>query len=196
MAGTAVIYAAKSTKDERGSIPTQLADCRAAAETEGLQIAGEYSDENASAYKGNRGSGLSDAKDHAIRVSAELWVQHPDRLARGDGITADHLAEVWFALRRHRVRLRSVQDDSNLEDAIRVVLSGERNHEDSKRKSEAIQRGLKRRKDRAQPVRRSAARISQPSPTSTLTARHAPAGSRMTPALRCTNGSSPTTSEA
>jgi hypothetical protein len=153
MAAPAVCYAAKSTADERGSIPTQLADCRAAAEAEGRQVVGQYSDEAASAFRGNRGSGLTAAKDAAIASGAELWVQHSDRLARGDGITADHLAEVWFALRRHGVRLRSVQDDSNLDDAIRVVLIGERNHEDSKRKSAAVRSGLKRRRDeRGEPV--------------------------------------------
>jgi DNA invertase Pin-like site-specific DNA recombinase len=152
MSSAAVLYAAKSTADERGSIPTQLADCRAAAKTEGREIVAEHSDEAASAYKGNRGSGLTAAKDTAIAAGAELWVQHSDRLARGDGITADHLAEVWFALRRHGVRIRSVQDDSNLEDAIRVVLIGERNHEDSKRKSAATRAGLKRRADRGKPV--------------------------------------------
>src|SRR5690349_740291 len=122
-----VIYGAKSTKDPHASIPTQLSDCRAAVEHAGERyLVAEFSDEAASAFRGNRGSGLTVAKDAAIRAArehgtAELWVQHSDRLARGDGITADHLAEVWFALRRHGVRLRSVQDDSNLEDAIRVV---------------------------------------------------------------------------
>jgi DNA invertase Pin-like site-specific DNA recombinase len=144
----AIIYAAKSTADERGSIPTQLADCRAAAEAEGREIVAEFKDEKASAYKGNRGTGLTAAKDAAIKHGAELWVQHSDRLARGDGITADHLAEIWFALRRHGVRIRSVQDDSNLEDAIRVVLIGERNHEDSKRKSAATKAGKRRRFER------------------------------------------------
>lgn len=148
----AVVYAAKSTEDTHGSIGTQLADCRSAAEREGRTVVAEHSDEAASAYKGNRGSGLTAAKDAAIATGAELWVQHSDRLARGDGITADHLAEIWFALRRHGVRLRSVQDDANLEDAIRVVLIGERNHEDSKRKSAATRAGLQRRKDRGQAV--------------------------------------------
>jgi DNA invertase Pin-like site-specific DNA recombinase len=148
----AVLYAAKSTEDTRGSIATQLADCRAAAEAEGRTVLEQFSDEAASGYRRSRGAGLTAAKDAATRERAELWVQHSDRLARGDGITADHLAEVWFALRRAGVRLRSVQDDSNLEDAIRVVLIGERNHEDSKRKSAATRGGLRRRKDRGQPV--------------------------------------------
>jgi DNA invertase Pin-like site-specific DNA recombinase len=141
----AVIYAAKSTSDPKGSIPTQLADCRSAAEAEGRKVVAEHRDEAASAFKGNRGAGLTAAKNDAVRLGAELWVQHSDRLARGDGITADHLAEIWFALRRHGVRLRSVEDDSNLEDAIRVVLIGERNHEDSKRKGAAVAAGQRRR---------------------------------------------------
>jgi hypothetical protein len=41
-----------------------------------------------------------------------LWVQHSDRLARGDGLAADHLAEVFFEMRRAGVSLRSVQDDA------------------------------------------------------------------------------------
>lgn len=112
---------------------------------EGLEVVGEFSDEAASAFTGNRGEGLPRAKEAAIAHGAELWVQHSDRLARGDGISADHLAEVWFALRRAGVRIRSVQDDHNLEDALRVVLIGERNNEDSKRKATAVKGGLRRR---------------------------------------------------
>ena len=148
----AVSYAAKSSPDPRASIPAQLADCRAAAEAEGRTVVREFSDEAASAYHGNRGAGLTAAKEAAVQAGAELWVQHSDRLARGDGITADHLAEVWFALRRAGVRLRSVQDDHNLEDAIRVVLIGERNHEDSDRKSAATRDGLRRRAERGAAV--------------------------------------------
>ena len=147
-----VIFGAKSTDDPHGSIPAQIADCRDAIEREGgrVLIADPFDDEAASAFKGNRGEGLTQAKEAAIAAArrygtAELWVQHTDRIARGDGITADHFAEVWFALRKHRVRLRSVQDDHNTEDAIRAVLIGERNHEDSKRKSDAVRRGKRTR---------------------------------------------------
>ncbi len=58
----AVLYAAKSTEDKRGSIPTQLADARAMAEREGWEIIGEFQDEGFSAYSGNRGPGLEAAK--------------------------------------------------------------------------------------------------------------------------------------
>ena len=147
----AIIYGAKSTKDPHASIPNQLKDAHAAAEEAGHEVLGSYEDEAASAYTGNRGQGLADAKDHAVRLAAEhgeahLWVQHSDRLARGDGLTADHLGEVWFAMRRGGVRLRSADDDHNLEDALRVVLMGERNHEDSKRKAENVAKGHRRRR--------------------------------------------------
>jgi hypothetical protein len=45
----AVIYAAKSTKDPHGSIPTQIADCEAMAEREGWLVAAIHSDEAKSA---------------------------------------------------------------------------------------------------------------------------------------------------
>jgi hypothetical protein len=55
-----LLYAAKSTEDRRGSIPTQLEECRAAVEGEGQRRhAGEFKDEAASAYSGNRGPGLA-----------------------------------------------------------------------------------------------------------------------------------------
>jgi DNA invertase Pin-like site-specific DNA recombinase len=146
-----VIYGAKSTQDPRGSIPTQFADCRAAiAQLGGREIVGEFSDEARSAFHGNRGDGLTRAKDAVIQAAidhgnAELWSQHSDRLARGDGVEADHLVEIVLAMRRAKVCLRSVQDDSNLDDLIRAVLIGERNHEDSARKSAAVKSGKQRR---------------------------------------------------
>jgi hypothetical protein len=84
-----VVYAAKSTEDRRGSIPGQLADCRAAIDAaQGRAIVAEYRDDAVSAYAGNRGPGLAQALGHgaelaALYPGAELWVQHSDRLARG-----------------------------------------------------------------------------------------------------------------
>src|SRR4051812_10666404 len=50
----AVIYAAKSTADVRGSIGTQIADCERALERAGRELAGEpFADEGFSAFKGN-----------------------------------------------------------------------------------------------------------------------------------------------
>src|SRR4051794_28867788 len=116
----AVVYAAKSTEDVHGSIPTQIEDCVAALESAGRTLyAPPLSDEGYSAYHGNRGPRLAEAKRLAVEAArehgqAELWVQHSDRLARGDGEKADHLGELFFEMRRQHVRLRSVQDDSNL----------------------------------------------------------------------------------
>ena len=39
---TAVLYAAKSTTDERGSIPTQLQDARQLSEREGWTVVAEH----------------------------------------------------------------------------------------------------------------------------------------------------------
>src|SRR4051794_39162808 len=96
-----IVYAAKSSEDAKGSIATQVADCVAAVERRGGRlVAPPQVDENRSAFRSNRGPGLAQAKELAIAAvrrhgEAELWVQHSDRLARGDGLVADHLAEVF-----------------------------------------------------------------------------------------------------
>jgi hypothetical protein len=67
----AVLYGAKSSEDVRGSIPTQLEDCRALAEREGWEILNHFQDEAFSAYSGNRGPGLERAKALATATAAE-----------------------------------------------------------------------------------------------------------------------------
>jgi DNA invertase Pin-like site-specific DNA recombinase len=151
----AILYAAKSTDDPRGSIPTQLGDARTLAKREGLEVVAEHTDEARSAYHGSRGPGLAAAKELAERLAREhggcaLIVQHSDRLARGDGRESAHLIEHYLWALKANVRLRSVQDDSNLEDMIRAVLVGERNHEDSKRKSAAVKAGKIRQLERGE----------------------------------------------
>jgi DNA invertase Pin-like site-specific DNA recombinase len=149
----AVVYAAKSTEDRHGSLPTQLADCRAMALREGWDVVGEYQDEGFSAYKGNRGPALEAAKRKAAEIASQrggcmLVAQHSDRFARGAGDrpgAAAHLAEVFFEMRRLGVRLRSVQDDANLDNPLLVAMIGERNTEDSKRKSLSTRAGMERR---------------------------------------------------
>ena len=151
---TAVAYAAKSTEDKRGSIPTQLEDCRALAERHGWSVVDEFCDAGFSAYKGNRGPGLAQAKERAIRSApCVLVVQDLDRLARGAGDApgaADHLGELFFALRRQGVTLWSVRTGEV--DSLRAVLEGERGYSESERKSTAVRAGLKRRAERGQPV--------------------------------------------
>lgn len=147
----AVLYAAKSTKDERASIPTQLTDGRALAEAEGGEVVGEYSDEAASAWTGDRGPALTHAMEHAARLAPSwLVVQHTDRLARGDGKQARHLIELYLWAMKAGVTLRSVQDDATCENMIMAAVMGERNAEDSRRKSLAVQAGKKRRAERGQ----------------------------------------------
>jgi DNA invertase Pin-like site-specific DNA recombinase len=149
--GLAVLYAAKSTNDLRGSIPTQLADAKAMAEREGFQVVEEYRDEAKSAYKGNRGPDLAAAKAHAANLAshgheAAIFVQHSDRIARGDGVNASQLIQhVWDA-QREGYALRSVQDDSTFteQSGLMAFVMGIRNHDDSKRKSAAVAAGKRR----------------------------------------------------
>lgn len=150
-----VIYAAKSTQDIRGSIDTQLVDCRAAAQAEGRDVVDQYQDESASAFHGDRGPGLRSAFEHAERLAAaygtaELWCQHPDRIARGDGMQAAHLIEYVLRARKTGVQLRAVQHDDTFRDLIHAVLTGERNHEDSARKAAAVAAGLRRTAERGE----------------------------------------------
>jgi site-specific DNA recombinase len=150
----AIIYAAKSTEDRHKSIPTQLEDCRELAETEGWEVAGEFSDEGFSAYSGNRGPNLERAKQAAAEAAAKsgepcaLVAQHSDRFARGAGDApgaADSLTEIWHAMRRQNVHLRSVQNDYDMSDPVLLAVASKRDHEDSKRKSAATRAGMKRR---------------------------------------------------
>jgi site-specific DNA recombinase len=152
----AILYAAKSTKDKRGSIPTQLEDGRSMAAREGWEIAGEYADEDESGWRGDRGPQLAAAIAHAERLRHDgrevvLVVQHSDRLARGDGRTARHLGELYFWALKAAVEIRSVQDDSTFTNPLLAFAMGERNAEDSRRKSLAVQAGMQRRAEAGRP---------------------------------------------
>jgi site-specific DNA recombinase len=147
----AILYGAKSTADPRDSIGTQLEDCRRMAECQGWEVAGEYSDEAASAWSGDRGPGLARAMEHAEREAPSiLLVQHSDRLARGDARQAQHLVEIVLWGVKHDVTIRSVQDDLFADERVALLMGammGQRNTEDSKRKSEAVKAGMKRRRE-------------------------------------------------
>lgn len=152
----AVLYAAKSTADLKGSIPDQLAACRALAAAEGWEIAGEFSDEAASAYTGNRGVGLERAMALAEQLApAALVVWHSNRIARGGGDSPDaakHLAEYLFRAQRASVRLCSVQDDHTFSNPILAVVMGEMAHQESKIKSANVRKGIERRRATAKSV--------------------------------------------
>jgi site-specific DNA recombinase len=125
------------------------------AEREGWEVVGEYQDEGFSAYSGNRGPGLEQAKAMAAEIAGEdgevmLVAQHSDRFARGAGDTpeaADHLVEVLTWANRNRVTLRTVQDDFLGDPRMALLMAavqGQRNTEDSRRKSESVKAGMKR----------------------------------------------------
>ena len=145
-----VIYAAKSTEDKRGSIAGQLDDCRQLlAGSPERTIVAKYADEACSAYTGNRGPQLADAMQHAEDLSAEhgsaeLWVQHSDRLARGDGQSARHTVEIALWALKCSVKVCTIQDPDTFRDLLYAVVTGQRNHEDSRRKSLSVQAGRRR----------------------------------------------------
>src|SRR4051812_12191236 len=102
------------------------------AAREEWQVAGEYADEAASGWSGDRGPQLAAAISHAERLApCVLVVQHSDRLARGDGLKARHLGELYFWALKAGVELRSVQDDSTFTNPLLAFAMGERNAEDS-----------------------------------------------------------------
>ncbi len=153
----AILYAAKSTEDKKGSIPDQLVDARKLAQQRGLEVANEHTDEAKSAYHGDRGDGLTTAMAECERLSAEhgscaLIVQHSDRLARGDAKQARHLIEIVLWALKGDVQLLSVQDPEILAGGDMALLlgavGGMRNHQDSKRKSLAVKAGAHRRVQR------------------------------------------------
>lgn len=152
----AIVYAAKSTYDPKGSIQTQLADGRDLAAAADLDVCGEFADENASGYHGNRGSQLAMAKDLAEQLVAEhgecaLVVQHSDRLARGDGQRAAHLLEYALWALKTGVTIRSKQNPEAFANLVYSALAGDQAHAESRRKRDAVRDGLERRAQKGLP---------------------------------------------
>ena len=125
-------------------------ECREAIDADPLRrFVAEYSDERFSAYRRDRGPELRDATQHAEDLAAEhgiaeLWSQHSDRLARGDGRNARHTVEIALWALKHDVRVRTLQDPETFRDLLYTVVTGQRNNEDSKRKAISSQAGRKR----------------------------------------------------
>ena len=145
----AILYAAKSTADKNGSIPEQLRQGAAEAEADGYTIVGQFKDEDKSAYSGSRGGDLVRAKQMAEEMAEQhgecaVFIQHSDRLARGDGKVAAHLVEYALWAIKAGVRIVSLQDPETFQqdDLIYAVLTGKRNHDDSRRKSQATRSGI------------------------------------------------------
>jgi DNA invertase Pin-like site-specific DNA recombinase len=144
----AIIYAAKSTPDEKGSIDDQIKKCRALAVEEGYEVLHVYKEEDVSAYHGDRGEELALALKHAAEEGAALIVWHSDRLARGDGERNRHLVEVLLEAMHEGFTLRSVEDDGTFASVSSAAQMGDRNHEDSRRKGGAVKEGLARRRSK------------------------------------------------
>jgi DNA invertase Pin-like site-specific DNA recombinase len=146
-----VLYAAKSNEDVHGSLGTQVDDCRRGVADAGGErvIVAELFDEAVSGFKRSRGPGLAEALREAEALASEhggseLWVQHSDRLARGDGRVARHLVEVALWALKANVAVRSIEDPDTFRDLLYAVVTGQRNHEDSRRKGAASAAGVKR----------------------------------------------------
>lgn len=157
----AVLYASKSTEDVHASIPDQLQDAAAKAQEDDWEVIGEFVDESFSGYSGNRGPGLQAALQLASNDAAEtgqtcmVVCQHSDRFARGAGDrpgAADSLIEVWHRMRRCDVHLRSFQNDVMLSRPVLVAVASEQAHEESKRKSDAVRDGMRRRAEKGLPT--------------------------------------------
>lgn len=110
-----VIYAVKSSPDEKGSVADQLRVCEARVnELGGREIVGTFSEDKASGYLGNRGAQLAAAlKAAEAAAPCELWVRHTSRLGRGTGAQGEAraLGALLYELKAAGVTARSVDDD-------------------------------------------------------------------------------------
>ena len=138
-----IFYAAKSTQDRHASIPEQIEDCERMAHDNDWKVVGTFTDEGFSAYSGNRGPGLEDARAAGAAAAIEygttamLVAQQSDRYARGAGDkpgAPQALVEIWHQLRRQDVYMRSAYDDGDLRDSASVANLGQRAHNDSNRR--------------------------------------------------------------
>ncbi len=154
----AIIYAAKSTKDKKGSIPDQLKDGRTEAKKRKLTVAAKFEDEDKSAYHGNRGDGLREAMAECERLApCALIVQRSDRLARGDAVKAQHLSEVVLWAIKHDVTLISVLDPAAFPDGadpnMKLILggiAGMSGNQESAKRGESVKKGIARTVERGE----------------------------------------------
>jgi DNA invertase Pin-like site-specific DNA recombinase len=146
----AVIYAAKSTPDEKGSTADQIAQVRKRLdEIGGREVVGKpFDEENVSAYHGNRGPELEAAITAAIAAAdehgeAELWVFHSSRLARGSGKKAEgrSLLRIYVDLLERDVAIRSVENDSAFQHGAMVAITSDSDHQYSEALSSHVKRG-------------------------------------------------------
>ena len=153
-----VIYAAKSTRDVRGSIPDQLKACRELADRNDFTVMDAFTDEAHSAFHGNRGPGLERAMSACEALAKEhgdcrLIVWHTNRIARGDGKEAKHLLEYAIWSIKFDVKITSVLNPLPEDPAALLHVAaayGQADHGESKTKSQNVGPGLRRRAERGQ----------------------------------------------
>jgi DNA invertase Pin-like site-specific DNA recombinase len=121
----AVIYACKSSPDERESVADQHRLVRQAVGNQD-RIVGVFGEQNKSGYRKERGPELERAMHVAIEAAsehgeAELWVFHSSRLARGDGTRGRRsIAKLVHDLLYQGVTVRSATDN----EMVTPMLSG------------------------------------------------------------------------
>ena len=146
MMKAAIIYAAKSTKDEHNSIPEQMRDCTKLAAEEGLEVVDTFAEEDESGYKGDRGSELEAAMARAeVLAPCALIVQHTSRLARGDVKQARHLVELAVWAIKHDVTIKSAENpiaDDNM--LLLAAIYGDQDNAYSRRLATSVRKGLMR----------------------------------------------------
>jgi site-specific DNA recombinase len=147
------IYAAKSSpQDDDESTGAQIVACREgiAREPNRVLCCEPFSEENVSAYRGNRGPELEAAIRAAVSAaeqhgSAELWVWKSNRLARGSGRKSEarSLLELFTDLRRQGVTLRSVTDDEYLREEF-IGMASRMSHKFAEDLGSDVRRGRRR----------------------------------------------------
>lgn len=155
----AVIYAAKSSPDEKGSVADQQRVVLERVEREGgrIVVAEPFGEPNVSGYTGERGPQLEAAMRAAVEAAAEhgeaeLWVFHSSRLARGDGRKGRRSLNLICAqLLYENVQVRSVEDDEFVRNPMLVGIASEQNHKYSADLSSHVRRGLRQKFERGEP---------------------------------------------
>src|SRR4051794_15627506 len=154
-----VVYAAKSTADDRDSTRSQIEQTTAHVERLGgrFLVASPFSEEDVSGFRRDRGPELEAAMLAARQAAgehrtAELWVFHSSRLARGDGSKAQgrSLLKVYADLLADGVSLRSVTDDEFLTNPLLVGVASVQNHKYSADLSAHVKRGVRAKFERGE----------------------------------------------
>ncbi|HSS03845.1 MAG TPA: recombinase family protein [Solirubrobacterales bacterium] len=143
-----IVYAAKSSPDEGGSIGEQIEDVREMFEDEGREVIAVFSEENVSAYKGNRGRELEAAIRLAKEKGATIGVQSPDRLARGNVKDARHLVEIAIEALTEGFALASVEEPETFTSLSAAAAAGDQSHLYVKKLASKVKKGHRRSRER------------------------------------------------